>query len=57
MDNWHCKRWQICKKFKETLAAELATRGSTTLAKKATVLIIGFPELNRILDSTRTCYW
>ena len=37
---------------KETLAAELATRGSTTLARKATVLMIGFPELNMIEDDS-----
>ena len=37
---------------KETLAAELATRGSTTLARKATVLMIGFPELNMIKDDS-----
>ena len=37
---------------RETLAAELATRGSTTLARKATVLMIGFPELNMIEDDS-----
>ena len=31
----------------KTLAAELATLGSTTLARKATVLMIGFPELDK----------
>ena len=35
------------------MAAELATLGSTTLARKATVLMIGFPELKIILSNTR----
>ena len=35
----------------KTLAAELATLGSTTLARKATVLMIGFPELDKQIHS------